>query len=387
MTAKLPLTAQNIAEMVSSALLAEMDYSQKLEFCQGHSLAGHFIPDSETFANHDEILERIGMQFAMDSELLRGKSITQMAELIAKLTNGRPEQLTFFTSGSTGTPVPAKSDFADLEQEIHSLAQIFTGRKRIISFVPRHHIYGFLFSILLPKALGIPVELRAALPGAEQIKTMRPGDLIIAFPLLWKKLAKLNCTFPDDVYGVTSTGPCPAETISSLRALGLSRMTEVYGSSETGGVGFRHDPADMYTLLEHWKRTGDSSIERTSADSSKHEHTLQDNLEWQDANRFKPLKRSDKAVQVGGINVYPARVEEFFKKFPQIKDCTVRLMRPEEGERLKIFIVPTAEIENAALEKELRNLANKELSRHEKPGKYDFGPNLPVSDMGKLSDW
>lgn len=387
MTAKLPLTTQDIAEMLSSALLSEMDYSQKLKFCQGHSLAENFIPDSATFVNHDGILERMGMQFAMDSELLRGKNIAQMAGLIFEHTNGRPEQLTFFTSGSTGTPIPARSDFADLEQEIHSLARIFAGRKRIVSFVPRHHIYGFLFSILLPKALKIPVEFRAALPGAEQIKTMRPGDLIIAFPLLWKKLEKLNCPFPDGVYGVTSTGPCPAETIISLRASGLSRMTEVYGSSETGGVGFRHNPADMYTLLGHWKRTGDSSIERTSTDGSMHEHTLQDNLEWQETYKFRPLKRSDKAVQVGGINVYPARVEKFFRKFPQVKDCTVRLMRPEEGERLKIFIVSTAEIENASLEKELRNLANKELTRHEKPGKYNFGPSLPVSEMGKLNDW
>ncbi len=387
MIAKLPLTAQDIVEMLASTLLAEMTYSQKLEFSQGHSLAENFIPDSGTFANHDEILERMGMQFAVDSELLRGKSITLIAKRILEHTNGRPQQLTFFTSGSTGTPVPARSDFADLEQEIHSLARIFTGRKRIVSFVPRHHIYGFLFSILLPKALGIPVEFRAALPGAEQIKTMRPGDLIIAFPLLWKKLAKLNYPLPDDLYGVTSTGPCPVETILSLRASGLCRMTEVYGSSETGGVGFRHDPADLYTLLDHWEHTADSRIKRTSADGSKHEHILQDNLEWQGENCFRPLKRSDRAVQVGGINVYPARVEEFFKKCPQIKDCTVRLMRPEEGERLKIFIIPTAETENAVLEKELRNLANKELFRHEKPGKYNFGPALPVSDMGKLSDW
>ncbi|WP_320173248.1 AMP-binding enzyme [Maridesulfovibrio sp.] len=386
MSTKLQLTAHDIREIVSSTLLAEMDYSQKLIHCQEHSLAGNFIPDSKNLQEPEKILERIGAQFTVDPKQLAKQNIAQLAESIFEQTDGRPQQLTFFTSGSTGTPVPASSSFSDLEQEIHSLAEIFADRKRVVSFVPRHHIYGFLFSILLPKALDIPFEYRAALPGAEQIKTMLPGDLIIAFPLLWKKLEKLNCRFPENVYGVTSTGPCPAETINSLQAQGLARMTEVYGSSETGGVGFRHDPADMYTLLLHWKQNGNSTIERTSADGNKQQHTLQDNLEWQ-GTKFKPLKRSDKAVQVGGINVYPTRVETLFKSNPHVRECAVRLMRPEEGERLKAFIVPADEIEHATLEKELRTLATSELTRHEKPGKYDFGPTLPLSEMGKLSDW
>ncbi|GKT31277.1 AMP-binding protein, partial [Aduncisulcus paluster] len=147
--------------------------------------------------------------------------------------------------------------------------------------------------------------------------------------MLWKKLEKLNCQFPENVYGVTSTGPCPAETINSLRGQGLARMTEVYGSSETGGVGFRHDPADMYTLLGHWEQTGNSTIERTSAGGNKQQHTLQDNLEWQ-GTKFKPLKGQTKPS---------------------------KLMRPEEGERLKAFIVTVDDVEYATLEKELRTLA------------------------------
>ncbi|WP_321405159.1 AMP-binding enzyme [Maridesulfovibrio sp.] len=386
MTAKLSLTAQDIAEMISSTLLAEMDYSRKLEFCTGQSLAGDFIPLNTIFQDPERILERIGMQFGIESSQLAGKDINLMAELILNQTGGRPCRVTFFTSGSTGTPVPAASNFTDLEQEIHSLASIFPDRRRVVSFVPRHHIYGFLFSILLPKALGVPKEYSPPLPGMEQIKKMRNGDLIIAFPLLWKKLENLDGVFPENVFGVTSTGPCPAETITGLQAQGLARMTEVYGSSETGGVGFRHDPSGMYTLLSHWKKTGDSTIERTSATGDKQQHVLQDHLEWQGA-RFRPLKRADKAVQVGGINVYPARVENFFRELPQVRDCCVRLMRADEGERLKIFIVPASEKENAALEKELRNLAIDKLSHHEKPGKYNFGPSLPVSNIGKLSDW
>ncbi|WP_432737392.1 AMP-binding enzyme [Maridesulfovibrio sp. FT414] len=383
---RLRLTPYDIGEIISATLLAEMDYNQKLIHCQEQSIAKEFIPSTKTLQEPGRLLERIALQFTIDSTRLRDKSISQMSELIFAKTGGRPKQLTFFTSGSTGVPIPAVSRFADLEQEILSLSRLFTDRKRIVSFVPCHHIYGFLFSILLPKALRIPVEYRAVLPGKDQIKTMVNGDLVIAFPLLWKKLGKLNCRFTENVYGVTSTGPCPAENINNLQKQGLARMTEVYGSSETGGVGFRHDPAYMYTLFEHWKKSGDSTIERTSTDGTKQLHTLQDNLEWQDT-QFKPLNRSDNAVQVGGINVYPSRVKHILMKNQHVRDCAVRLMRPEEGERLKSFIVPVDGVDLAELEKELRMVASTELSSHEKPGKYDFGPSIPLSKMGKLSDW
>ncbi|WP_415718835.1 AMP-binding enzyme [Maridesulfovibrio sp.] len=387
MSALLTLTTSDIEEIISSAALAEMDYSQKLEFCKDQSLPGSFIPDDKIFQNQNELLQRIAIQFGLESPLPAGRSLTELAALIFAETGGRPQHLTFFTSGSTGKPVAARSKYHDLEQEICSLAKLFANRKQIISYVPRHHIYGFLFSVLLPKALRIPVEFWPPMPGPKQVQRMRSGDLIIAFPLLWKKLEKLRCCFPENVYGVTSTGPCPPETIKNLCTLGLTRMTEVYGSSETGGIGYRHKPEDMYTLLGHWQQAGFSAIERTSADGSKQLYTLQDNLEWQGTINFRPIKRSDKAVQVGGINVYPARVEEVLKAHPAVRECSVRLMRPDEGERLKAFIVPDSKMENAALEKELRNLVIDKLSRHEKPGKYNFGPSLPTSDMGKLNDW
>ena len=52
-----------------------------------------------------------------------------------------------------------------------------------------------------------------------------------------------------------------------------------------------------------------------------------------------PLKRRDACVQVAGINVYPKHVEKILSQHPAVKTCRVRLMRPEEGTRLKAFVV------------------------------------------------
>ncbi|CCO23417.1 AMP-binding protein [Maridesulfovibrio hydrothermalis] len=389
MPAPITLTIEDIQEMISSVLLAEMDFQKRLNHTSGGRLDADFIPAAATVGKPEKTIARIARQFGLkNAQLITGLTVRDMAEQIISETGGRPEILTFFTSGSTGEPVPAPSAFADLEQEVHALAKLFPDRKKIISLVPRHHIYGFLFSILLPKALDIPVSCKAVLPSTDLIDNLKSGDLIIAFPLLWSKLETLELDFPANVCGVTSTGPCPAAVINSLRAKGLTRMTEVYGSSETGGVGYRHNPADFYTLMDHWKKLGNQSLIRSSSKKSEPViYELQDSFKWQNSNHFTPLRRRDKAVQVAGINIYPSKVENFFNSLPQVESCSVRLMTHGEGDRLKIFIVPASDFNPAALESELRGAASLSLTPHEQPKAYTFGSALPASGMGKLTDW
>ena len=63
-------------------------------------------------------------------------------------------------------------------------------------------------------------------------------------------------------------------------------------------------------------------------------------------------------------------------------------MRPDEGDRLKAFVVPVATTAHEdALRLELRRFATASLSPAERPGAYAFGSALPRGAMGKLADW
>ncbi len=392
MNKELPLNKTDIKGMISSALLAEMDYGKKLAHtCRGE-LSQTFIPCGSKLPDTDGILERIALQFGFKAvDELKGLTTAEMASRILSVCAGRPDKLTFFTSGSTGTPVPNASDYELLEQEALALAKLFPKCKRIVSLVPRHHIYGFLFSILLPKVLDIPANHVPPMPTVDMLNSLRAGDLVIAFPLLWTRLEQLRHPFSQNIRGVTSTGPCPAEVIKRLCSLGLESMTEVYGSSETGGVGYRLNPDNYYTLLPHWRKKEAHELERLKNNHSGYiSYSLQDSLEWQDDKHFKPLRRKDNAVQVAGVNVYPSRIESFFSGLKQVSQCSIRLMTPDEGDRLKIFIVPSAEAKetsSAELEKILREAAGAYLTPPERPGSYTFGDILPRTVMGKLTNW
>lgn len=303
------------------------------------------------------------------------------------------QAVTFRTSGSSGTPKRCSHALATLWQETEVLAGLLPGRARILSAVPSHHIYGFLFTALLPCALGIDavVDLRAASPAA-CLGMLRPGDLVVAHPGWWEALARLQPVFGPDIAGVSSTAPCPDALAGDLAGAGL-RLLQVYGSSETGGVGWREAAAAPFTLFPYWQGAdGVPALARRLPDGAVARYPLQDKLEWTDARRFRPAGRIDDAVQVAGTNVFPGYVADLLCMHPAVAEASVRLMRLDEGRRLKAFIVPRADYgghggDRAALGAALAAWAGERLSTPERPAAWTFGERLPRQASGKPADW
>jgi 4-coumarate--CoA ligase (photoactive yellow protein activation family) len=292
--------------------------------------------------------------------------------------------LTFRTSGSSGAPKRCAHALARLWREVDELARLLPGRRRVLSAVPAHHIYGFLFTVLLPQRGDAPLpvlDLRGSSP-AVLAAQLAPGDLVVAHPDFWNQVAALAPGFPDDVAGVSSGAPCADATARTLASSGL-RLLQVYGSSETAGVGWREEAGAPYRLFPYWRRGAqDNTIEREEA-----RVPLQDRLEWIDEERFVPNGRIDQAVQVGATNVYPAYVAEVLALHPGVRACVVRPMRPDEGRRLKAFVVAAQGSAPATLREELGAWIAARLTPPERPAAFSFGPALPRGPGGKPADW
>jgi long-chain acyl-CoA synthetase len=296
--------------------------------------------------------------------------------------------LTFRTSGSSGAPKRCAHPLCGLWREVDELARLLPGRRRILSAVPAHHIYGFLFTVLLPQAGEgtLPVlDLRASSAAALAAQSA-PGDLIVAHPDFWNQVAALGPRFCEDVAGVSSGAPCSDATARTLASGGL-RLLQVYGSSETAGVGWREEAGKPYRLLPYWRRgTAENTIER-DAEGGAGSFPLQDRLEWIDDAHFVPDGRIDAAVQVGGTNVYPAWVADVLALHPAVRECVVRPMRPDEGTRLKAFVVPAEGFAPVLLREELDRWMAERLTPPERPAAFSFGPALPCQPGGKSADW
>jgi len=300
-------------------------------------------------------------------------------------------QLVFRTSGSSGMPKRCAHRLDSLWREAGELARLLPGRRRVLSAVPAHHIYGFLFTVLLPQAdraaAPLPVlDVRGNSPAA-LASLVQPGDLVVAHPDWWRQVAALGLAFPPDVVGVTSTAPCPDEVALALAGGGL-RLVQVYGSSETAGVGWREAAGEAYRLFPYWWTVDGVSIARPGEGGAVESYALQDRLEWIDAERFMPAGRIDQAVQVGGTNVFPAYVAEVLALHPAVAECQVRPMRPDEGVRLKAFVVPREpDTDAAALRTTLSGWIAERLTPAERPAAFSFGTALPRQRSGKPADW
>jgi long-chain acyl-CoA synthetase len=296
--------------------------------------------------------------------------------------------LTFRTSGSAGTPKRCTHRLSALWREVDELACLAPGRRRMLAAVPSHHIYGFLFTVLLPQVsrASLPVlDLRGASPAA-LASMAQPGDLVVGHPDFWGQVAALAPALPPDVAGVSSGAPCPDAAARALHEGGL-RLLQVYGSSETAGVGWRERAGEPYRLFSYWRRAArENAIERMLAGEPEC-FPLQDRLEWIDGEHFVPSGRIDQAVQVGGTNVFPAYVAEVLEMHPGVAQCAVRLMRPDEGTRLKAFVVPAQGFAPAPLRAELASWLAERLMPPERPAAFSFGPALPRQPGGKPADW
>lgn len=325
----------------------------------------------------------------IDDDLLARFTLGDWIDICAASLARFDDEVTFATSGSTGQPKWFVHTLADLEAEIDVFAARFAGCRRVISAVPSHHIYGFLFGVLLPSRLGAPVvDVRTGSP-ARLAGLLAAGDLVVAHPAFWAAFARAVPVVPAGVRAVCSTAPLVPDVARAVLASGLESLVDVYGSSETAGIGRRTDPLAPYALFPYWRRgADDGELVRGRADGSQRAVRVPDLLEWVDAEHIRPIGRREGAVQVGGTNVFPEHIRNVIRAHPAVADAAVRLMRADEGDRLKAFIVPSdPETDPAELGRTLRRWIESRLAVPERPRSITFGSVLPRGPLGKSTDW
>lgn len=156
-------------------------------------------------------------------------------------------RLTLCTSGSSGEPKLIDKSLRQLANEVEALEQLWgasLGAATIIGSVAAQHIYGLLFRVLWPLCAGRPF-LRHAQPFPEDLQRasleQAHGFAWVASPALLKRMGD-NLDWPAlrplrRVF--SSGGALPAEAARQLGERLGQWPTEIYGSSETGGIAWR----------------------------------------------------------------------------------------------------------------------------------------------------
>lgn len=325
-------------------------------------------------------------EVGIEDYLLVRRTLGDWLDIIGQSLSVNASRLTFRTSGSTGEPKRCTHRLLDLCEEVDQHAEELCrrGARRIVSLVPAHHIYGFLFTALLPKRSGLAIaDARDGLLAVR--RHLAPGDVVIATPFLWSLVARGDDRFPEKLIAVTSTAPMPANLRDRLSALGIDACLEIYGSTETAAIGTRWQSHDPFRLMPYWRRES-TGLSRRSADMNSDDVVIPpDELAWHGTHHVLPVRRSDGAVQIGGVNVHPERISAVIGSHPGVAVCHVGCDREGTGAamRLVALVVPRRGVAED-LQVSLEQYAAAQLSPPERPVVYRIVGELPRNALGKI---
>ncbi|MDA3810735.1 MAG: AMP-binding protein [Spirochaetaceae bacterium] len=167
------------------------------------------------------------------------------------------QKIIFHTSGSTGEPKMVVKELFRIEEELRVLSRLWGSVIKdtiVYSTVSHQHFYGILFSILLPLASGVPIASKK-LHFPESLYSLIDKKItLISSPAFLKRLSPLDKSLNrgnNTISIFSSGGFLPVQTAEFCEKFFDSKIHEIYGSTETGGVAWKDSPGDgLWTPFE-----------------------------------------------------------------------------------------------------------------------------------------
>nr|WP_295374607.1 AMP-binding protein [Pseudoxanthomonas sp.] len=311
-------------------------------------------------------------------------------------------RLVVFTSGSTGEPVAIEKRLDQLAREVEALEAAFgaeAGTAIVHGTVSHQHIYGLLFRVLWPLASGRPIaprtffheDLLAALAGQPSLLVASPAHLKrLPQQLDWEAArGRLRAVF-------SSGGALAAEAALEARdRLGVA-PTEIYGSSETGGIAWRRwegeQPAWRALPGVAW-RIEDGRLQVRSPHLARSEDwwTSEDQV-MADGDGFRLLGRADRIVKIEERRVSLDALERDIASHAGVAEVRVCVL-PGARDALVAVVVPN-EAGWELLRGQGRRAFSQGLSQHlsgrhdavTRPRRWRYAATLPVNAQGKVTE-
>ena len=307
--------------------------------------------------------------------------------------------LSLCTSGSSGEPKRIDKTLRQLVNEVEALEQLWgaeLGPACIIGSVATQHIYGLLFRVLWPLCAGRPfVRKQLAFPeDLQRASREHPAFAWVASPALLKRMGD-NLDWPalSAVRRVFSSGGAlPAEAAQSLHQRLNQWPTEIFGSSETGGIAWRqgHDLwqpfadvalsqdddgalliASPYLPAGHVEHTADAA--RIAADG-----------------RFELLGRLDRIVKLEEKRISLPMLEKALIAHEWVAEARLGVVQENRASLGALLVLTEAGLH--ALRNQGRRTLTEELRQHLSqhcealalPRRWRLLRQLPLNTQGKL---
>ncbi|MBN1474253.1 MAG: long-chain fatty acid--CoA ligase [Syntrophaceae bacterium] len=325
--------------------------------------------------------------------------------LSGKISDLKPDKLRdpdkpflrLFTGGSTGKPRVWTKSPRNLLAEAFYLKEKFelTQNDLFVATVPPYHIYGLLFSVLVPFAAQarilpdiytFPQEIISAV-------NKHSATVLISVPAHYRSLKTDDLSVPSLKIAFSSSGALNrADAAHFYKKTGVG-IAEIYGSTETGGVATRNISENTESWkpfdIVDWKIDGmdgsrlciksDFASEELPRDKDGFCMTGDEAAPDKD-NRFSLLGRADGIVKVAGKRVDLIEVQNKIKTLPGVQEAVVISLPTEKGRESVIAALVVGDLTEAELRKMMKYL----LEPYAIPRRVKIVPHIATTATGKI---
>lgn len=316
-------------------------------------------------------------------------------------------EIIFYTSGSTGAPKVIKKQYRLLQLEVDALEKEFSAvvsGSLFISTVPHQHIYGLLFKMLWPISKGHTLVCQSFEYPEQMVNQILESEqaavTIISSPAQLHRIVTDNplIAVRKSVKNIFSSGgPLDAHKNMALQQDLACNILEVFGSTETGGIGWRQKQSQnendwqAFSGITLSYQASSDLLAVSSPYIQKDIHYADDRVELLSDDRFRVLGRADSVVKIEEKRISLDEVQNRLKQHELVDDAFVVVIGTTRKKLAALVVLNQAGLEVNKTHKKLQ------LDRMFKgflanwyepillPKKYRYPPELPYNARGKLS--
>lgn len=286
------------------------------------------------------------------------------------------------TSGTTERPKHVEKTLAQLVDEITVLSRAMTAAACVLTTVPFSHLYGLLWGVMLPLRTGARIASHAALLPVDVATVVEHEnvDLLISTPAHLRAMAE--AAMPRALRVISSGARLPTSVHASLIAKHAWRVTDVLGSTETGGIATRSEPDARWRPLPGVTVTApDHQLVVASAWCTGGQIALDDQIELAADGSFEYLGRASELVKIAGKRADANALEATVRAVPGVTDAAVFVHAATDREpRIAIAVTTDTEVSRDAVAAAVRHHFDAVFV----PRIFRVVPRIPRTDRGKL---
>jgi acyl-coenzyme A synthetase/AMP-(fatty) acid ligase len=302
--------------------------------------------------------------------------------------------VSLFTGGSTGKPRIWSKTPANLFGEAINLARTFGIRQTdlLLSTVPPQHIYGLLGSVLLPFVASAQVLRRTCTFPQEILSALQNegATVLVGVPIHYRTLRSGDLQRFSLRLALSSAAPLDGgDAAFFLKKTGLA-ITEIYGSTETGGIAIRsyganHDAWEPFACID-WKIFSDRLAVRSDFISpdlpcdAEGFFITADRVAMAGENRFRLLGRTDHIVKIAGKRVDLEEIREKIRRIPGVRDAVVTAVPLAGVRQAQIATLVAGDLSIRELRAAIRSMDGS----YGRPRRIRVVKAIPVLPNGKI---